>query len=138
MFIFHSRVSANAFACRFLFDTVTYLTSGDHMRKSVQIVLTLHTWEILGESLLEILPEARDTAIEVIVAPSPPLANFLGQSIDEENLLDKLREMEMRLKARYSHLVFNYENVVEKIRHDALKQSSSLTNVTYPLSWAAG
>lgn len=107
------------------------------MKNSVQIVLTLHTWEILGESLLEILPGAKETAIEVVVAPSPPLANFLAQSFDEENPLEKLKDMEMRLQTHYPHLVFNCESIVEKIRRDALKPSSSLTNVTYPLSWAA-
>ena len=96
------------------------------MRNPIRIVLTLYTWEILGESLLELLPDAKKTAIEVIVAPSPIRINQSAQLLDEESLYSKLKGMEARLQAQYPYLTFSYENIREKRHRDALQLSSSL------------
>jgi hypothetical protein len=77
----------------------------DIVAKRVQIILSVDNWQLLGDELLEVLPEPEGTITEVILLPSEN-NNPKKPTTDDEHMYSELKSLQARLQAHYPHLVF--------------------------------
>ena len=105
------------------------------MANTIRIILTFSTWENLEETLLQVLPEG--TPVEVIVMPSSPQLPSGESLFKEKNLHQKLKSIQSRMAAHYPHVVFNFENIIERNEGGELSLKLPLLDIMNPGSLTA-